>query len=201
MKIELSRAQFKAILDGTAHAVEKSGWRPMLAYIQLEVTKERITAVALDGYRAGRVRIMKQSAEEFTCFFKPIPFSRVSDVDPVVLEYDKDSKVLYITVQDSSFGKVRYEFDNKPLMGDFPDVEKIYNDAYSVHDETTTCNAGYVLKACKAILSHKFDKNAQIDIRTSQSEVSPFVIRANGADNDGCEITDEQLLLAIRTQK
>lgn len=56
-RVEINEIQFKLLIDGVKHCVEKSDYRPILQYIQIKVAADTITAYALDGYRAARVEI------------------------------------------------------------------------------------------------------------------------------------------------
>lgn len=194
-KTEIKKEHFKAILDGTAYAISKDeSYRRILTYIQLTVAHDGIMAVALDGYRAGRVHIKQASADEFVCYFKPIPFTNVVDEVPVVLEYDEEKREVYITLQNSRFGEIRYKF-NQPTES-FPDMESIYNEALAEADRNLACDARYVEKACKSASAHHFDRHAMIEILSPKNPVKPFIIRSEVED-----VRDEQLILPIRNTR
>lgn len=43
-RVEINEIQFKRLIDGVKHCVEKSDYRPMLQYIQINVKSDTITA-------------------------------------------------------------------------------------------------------------------------------------------------------------
>ena len=78
-KVEINEILFKRLIDGVKHCVAQDDSRPILQYIQIKVKTDTITAYALDGYRAGRVKIKNTCPidEEFTCLIKPLRSKQV----------------------------------------------------------------------------------------------------------------------------
>lgn len=188
-KVAIQKDAFKALLAGTVHATAKDDSRPILKYIKLEISKETIVATSLDGYMAGRVRIKQKNEQEFTCFIKPLPIKEADAMIPIIVEYNDENGIASVTVPTNG-SIITYSF--KQPSGDFPNMEEIFDNALK-HDEETSCNAQYLLNACRAICSHGFDRNRLVTILTSQNQVKPFVLRAGGDD-----ILDERLILPVR---
>lgn len=65
-RVEINEIQFKRLIDGVKHCVEKSDYRPMLQYIQIKVKSDSITAYALDGYRAARIKKFQTGINGFS---------------------------------------------------------------------------------------------------------------------------------------
>lgn len=190
-RVGINEIQFKRIIDGVKHCVEKSDYRPILQYIQIKVAADTITAYALDGYRAARVEIKNTCPidEEFTCYIKPITV-KVSKggINPVFIEQTDEKTFVEVVTE---YGVLRYGFDIP--QGDYVDIEKIYIGARQ-HDRNVGIQPRYVIDALKAL--NGIERNGagyQAVIESKEDNKSPFIIRAKC---DG--VTNEQLILPIR---
>ena len=190
-RVEINEIQFKRLIDGVKHCVEKSDYRPMLKYIQINVKQDSITAYALDGYRAARVEIKNTCPidEEFTCYIKPLTV-KVSKrgINPVVVEQSDEKTFVEVMTE---YGMLRYDF-NIPT-DKFIDIEKVYVNARP-HDRELGIQLRYVIDALKAL--NGIERNGagyQAVIESKEDNKSPFIIRAKC---DG--VINEQLILPIR---
>ena len=190
-RVEINEIQFKRLIDGVKHCVEKSDYRPMLQYIQIKVKSDSITAYALDGYRAARVEIKNTCPidEEFTCYIKPITVKvSKSGINSVVIEQTDEKTFVEVVTE---YGVLRYGFDIP--QGDFVDIEKIYIGARQ-HDRNVGIQLRYVIDALKALNGiEQSGAGYQAVIESKDDNKSPFIICAKC---DG--VTNEQLILPIR---
>jgi len=190
-RVEINEIQFKRLIDGVKHCVEKSDYRPMLQYIQINVKQDSITAYALDGYRAARVEIKNTCPidEGFTCYIKPIAVKvSKSGINPVFIEQTDEKTFVEVVTE---YGVLRYGFDIP--QGDFVDIEKIYINARQ-HDRNVGIRPRYVIDALKALNGiEQSGAGYQAVIESKDDNKSPFIIRAKC---DG--VTNEQLILPIR---
>lgn len=190
-RVEINEIQFKRLIDGVKHCVEKSDYRPMLQYIQINVKQDSITAYSLDGYRAARVEIKNTCPidEGFTCYIKPITVKvSKSGINSVVIEQTDEKTFVEVVTE---YGVLRYGFDIP--QGDFVDIEKIYIGARQ-HDRNVGIQLRYVIDALKALNGiERSGAGYQAVIESKEDNKSPFIIRAKC---DG--VTNEQLILPIR---
>lgn len=88
---EMSQKDLKSLINKSIYAVAVEDVRPILKGVKLEVTKEKITAVALDGYRLAVVKkpITKSSAE-FNCI---VPARSLNEISKLLEDSDEPIKV------------------------------------------------------------------------------------------------------------
>lgn len=190
-RVEINEIQFKRLIDGVKHCVEKSDYRPILQYIQIKVAADTITAYALDGYRAARVEIKNTCPidEEFTCYIKPITVKvSKSGINSVVIE--QTGKKTFVEVA-TEYGVLRYGFTMP--QGDFVDVEKVFASARP-HDREVGIQLRYVIDALKALNGVDYCGGSyRAILESKENSKTPFIIRAKC---DG--VTNEQLILPTR---
>lgn len=191
-RVEINELQFKSLIDGVKHCVAKDDSRPILRYIQIVVKYGTITAYALDGYRAGRVKIKNTYPidEEFTCYINPLTV-KVSKrgVNPVVIE--QTDKKTFVEVM-TEYGILRYGFNNPTEK--FFDIEKTYVDARR-HDRALGVNPRYVidaLKALKGISPTPMRGESFVVFESKKNNKKAFIIRAKNGN-----VTNEQLILPV----
>ena len=190
-RVEINEIQFKRLIDGVKHCVEKSDYRPMLQYIQINVKQDSITAYALDGYRAARVEIKNTCPidEEFTCYIKSITV-KVSKcgINSVVIEQTDEKTFVEVVTE---YGTLRYGFDIPTEK--FIDIEKVYA-AARPHDRELGIQPRYVIDALKALNGIDYCGGSYRAIwESKENSKTPFIIRAKG---DG--IINERLILPVR---
>ena len=88
---EMSQKDLKSLINKSIYAVAVEDVRPILKGVKLEVTKEKITAVALDGYRLAVVKkpITKSNAE-FNCI---VPARSLNEISKLLEDSDEPIKV------------------------------------------------------------------------------------------------------------
>lgn len=189
--ITLSESEFKAILDATAHTVSSDDARPALRHIQLVIAKHSITAYSTDGYRASRLTIKrdKESADEFTCYIKPVPFKQSkSGITQVVISHDERSTT---TLQyETAIGEMTCRFI--VTHGEFPNIAKIYAENEQ-HDRETGINAKYLAEAMQSLAKTNYEKNHTCIIESKPNQTQAVIFRAI---NDSYE--NAQLILPVR---
>lgn len=68
----LSGETFKTVINSLKKFVSKDEARPILKYIKLDIKKDKVRAVACDGYRMAVLDIIKNNPEEFICYIEPL---------------------------------------------------------------------------------------------------------------------------------
>ena len=193
-RVEINELQFKSLIDGVKHCVQKDGSSPILEYIQIKVKTDTITAYALDGYRAGRVEIKNTFPidEEFTCYIKPLSV-KVSKrgINPVVIECTDENTFVEVITE---YGILRYGF--AVPSGKFTDVEKVCENARQ-HDRELSFQTRYVIDALKALngINH-ISGGSYAVLGIKENNAHPFIIRAK---NDS--IVNEQIIVPVRIQE
>ncbi len=88
---EIKQKDLKALIAKTIYAVAVEDVRPILKGVKLEVTKEKIVAVALDGYRLAVVNkpIVSCNAE-FSCI---VPARSLGEIAKLLEDSDENLKV------------------------------------------------------------------------------------------------------------
>ena len=190
-RVEINEIQFKRLIYGVKHCVEKSDYRPILQYIQIKVAADKITAYALDGYRAARVEIKNTCPidEEFTCYIKPITVKvSKSGINSVVIEQTGEKTFVEVATE---YGVLRYGFDIP--TDKFFDVEKVFASARP-HDRELGMQPRYVIDALKALNGIDYCGGSyRVILESKACRKTPFIIRAKC---DG--VTNEQLILPVR---
>lgn len=190
-RVEINGIQFKWLIDGVKHCVEKSDYRPIWQYIQIKVAADTITAYAFDSYRAARVEIKNTCPidEEFTCYIKPITVKvSKSRINSVVIKQTGEKTFVEIVTK---YGVLRYDFTIP--QGDFVDVEKVFASA-RLHDRELGIQPRYVIDALKAL--NGIDGccgSYRAILESKEKSKAPFIIRAK---SDG--IINEQLIMPVK---
>ena len=88
---EIKQKDFKALISKSIYAVAVEDVRPILKGVKFEVAKDKITAVALDGYRLAVVKkpIISGNAE-FSCI---VPARSLSEISKLLEDSDEPLKV------------------------------------------------------------------------------------------------------------
>ena len=88
---EMKEKDLKSLIAKSIYAVATEDVRPILKGVKLEITKEQITAVALDGYRLAVVKkpVVSTNAE-FSCI---VPARSLNEISKLIGDEDKTIKV------------------------------------------------------------------------------------------------------------
>lgn len=191
MKIEINEEVFKKIIDGVKNCVSTDAYqRPILQYIKISVSNDKITAYSCDSYRAAKTQIKSKLSFgcEFECLIKPIQFKvSKSKANPVTLEYDGENAFVEVVTE---YGNLRYCF--KQPKEKYIGIEKIY-DAAKIHDRELGVNPNYAIQAFKALTAFTSRNDKTTVLETKENNCHAFIIRA-GNEETNCE----QLILPIR---
>ncbi len=88
---ELKKKDFKALILKSIYAVATEDVRPILKGVKLEISKDKITAVALDGYRLAVVhKPLVSGNAEFSCI---VPARSLSEISKLLDDTDDNIKV------------------------------------------------------------------------------------------------------------
>lgn len=88
---EMKEKDLKSLIIKSIYAVATEDVRPILKGVKLEITKEKVTAVALDGYRLAVVKkpVVSTSAE-FSCV---VPARSLNEIAKLLGDEDKPIRV------------------------------------------------------------------------------------------------------------
>lgn len=192
-KIEINECVFKKVVSAVKHTVARNDSRPILKYIQLKMSGNKLVVVSLDGYRASRITVElgTMDYEPFTCYIKPINIKTSKNgVFPVIIEADDDIACVEVITE---YGKLKYSFTQP--KSEYVDIEKIYNDA-RVHDREVAINALYLSSALRSCASTSFDRNNLTIIESKEDSSVPVIVRSESSG-----ILNEQLILPIRIRE
>lgn len=88
---EMTEKDLKALINKSIYAVATEDVRPILKGVKLEITKDKVTAIALDGYRLAVVKKpVSAVSEEFSCI---VPARSLSEISKLLSDDDKPIKV------------------------------------------------------------------------------------------------------------
>lgn len=88
---EMKEKDFKSLISKSIYAVATEDVRPILKGVKLEISKEQVTAVALDGYRLAVVKkpILNTTAE-FSCI---VPARSLNEISKLLGDEDKPIRI------------------------------------------------------------------------------------------------------------
>ena len=148
-RVELPVAVFKSLVSAVKNCVAKDNSRPILKYIKLNITKEKLTAYACNGYAIARYQWKNdcrvEVPEDITCFVRPVQFTRLRDcnIDKVVIETDDEGA--HVTVP-YEYGTITYHFTDGSSFNErkFSNADDIISAAASTLDKKkyTSLSAG-----------------------------------------------------------
>lgn len=135
-RLELTVDEYLKILNTCKSAVSKNDPREELRYIKLDVTKDKVTAVSLNGYVLARYTFNHKSKEEFTAFIRPVSTKPCDCILPVVIEVEDDSTVLTMEVPQGTLSYTfkhpsNYKVDADDIIGD--DSNREYKIAFDAN--------------------------------------------------------------------
>lgn len=88
---EIKKKDFKSLILKSIYAVATEDVRPILKGVKLEVSKDKVTAVALDGYRLAVVhKSIVGGNAEFSCI---VPARSLSEISKLLDDSDDNLKV------------------------------------------------------------------------------------------------------------
>lgn len=188
MKVQIDELTFEKMLKGTKSFVSADNCRPILKYIRLDVKAYELIFSALDGYRATRIHVPKESPEEFTVFFPPFDF-KASKSGSRQVTISKENDVCKIEIETILFTDTIYQFKQPTESG--VDIHKVY-DKQNFPKQKIVFNAAYLSQALNAIkgISNDVHKTAIIEIA---GQLEPIIVK-----NKDKEFLVEELILPIR---
>lgn len=193
-QIRINEIVFKRIMDAVKCSVARDEPRPILKFIKIKITGNKLVAYSLDGYRASRVTVSlgeNVDCDFFEGYIKPIQIKvSKNGINDVVLCADEIQTTVQVKTE---YGLLSYVFD-KPA-GDYVDGDKVY-DGDREHDREFAVNARYVVEAMKVIEKTSLNKNNMAIIECKEDPIKPIIIRSKESD-----FLNEQLILPIRIFK
>ncbi len=189
MKIEINELLFARMMNSVKNCVVATNNRPVLTFIKLKISDDKITAYGCDGYRAARttIELAEPLGCHFECYIKPITFKpSKSGKNPVVIEYeDNITSVEVIT----KTGKVKYFFEQ--CKDAYVDIDKIYDSAS--FDRRIGMAPEFVKTALTALSQASADYRKCVVFECQENANSSFKFSIK---NPG--FTNEQLILPMR---
>lgn len=119
--------------------------RPILKHILLEIKKDKIRAVACDGWKLSvfDVEYNNPEQEEFNCYIKPFTLPKnIISTDILV-----DDKKTYITFNLSDGSSITYS--NISIVGDYIDYKNVIPEVKQ--EMSISFNANYLSKVVSAV--------------------------------------------------
>lgn len=171
---EMKEKDLKALITKSIYAVATEDVRPILKGVKLEITSEKITAVALDGYRLAVVKkpIVSTSAE-FSCI---VPARSLNEISKLLSDEEKPIKVnvgrnfLMVDIDNT-------KITTRLLEGDFINYNQIIPTDFNTN---VVLNKEQLLDALEraSLLSRvdrnnlvKFDISDKVMVLSSKSEI------------------------------
>ena len=124
---DLSPAEVRRIIDTTIFAVAQEDKRPAHTGELFCITPEKLTVVALDGYRLAIVEKKIEATKEITII---IPQKTLAEVTKLMGEEDEDDSVVHIAANRRFvvFSTRKYTITSRLIEGDFLDYERVIPD-------------------------------------------------------------------------
>lgn len=171
---EISQRDFRTLIAKSIYAVATEDVRPILKGVKLEITKERITAVALDGYRLAVVKkpVISTTAE-FSCI---VPARSLNEISKLLEDTDKPIKV-YVGRNFLMVNIDNTKITTRLLEGDFINYTQIIPTDFNTN---IVLNKDQLLDALEraSLLSRvdrnnlvKFEISDKVMILSSKSEI------------------------------
>lgn len=171
---EISQRDFRTLIAKSIYAVATEDVRPILKGVKLEITKERITAVALDGYRLAVVKkpIISTTAE-FSCI---VPARSLNEISKLLEDTEKPIKV-YVGRNFLMVNIDNTKITTRLLEGDFINYTQIIPTDFNTN---IVLNKDQLLDALEraSLLSRvdrnnlvKFEISDKVMILSSKSEI------------------------------
>lgn len=193
MRVEIDELLFQKMIKSVEHCVAKDDYRPILKYILLRFSADKVTAYSCDGYRAAKTTIplLQPTEQDFECYIKPIKTNpRKGKTNPVVIEYDGKSTSVEVVTE---YGNIKYSFAaSKETTEKYIDIEKVYEGAKAC-DRNIGMNADFVKKAMNALQNIKVTNKNHVIFKCQVNPVGSFVICAREGN-----CVSEQLVLPVR---
>lgn len=125
MKIKTDSVKLQALFETLKESISKTGERPVLKYIKMEVKGNELTAVALDGYMLStfKTTVENEDNEDFEFLIQPfyIPNTKI----PSDVIFEKNKNVVNVTISQTTKDKLCYSFSSLPDVTSFIDWKKI----------------------------------------------------------------------------
>ena len=159
---EMKEKDLKALILKSIYAVATEDVRPILKGVKLEITKEQVTAVALDGYRLAVVKkpIVSTNAE-FSCI---VPARSLNEISKLLGDEDKTIRVnvgrnfLMVDIDNT-------KLTTRLLEGDFINYNQIIPTDFNTY---VTLNKDQLLDALeRASLLSRVDRNNLVKFEIS----------------------------------
>ena len=189
MRIEINEVLFAKMMNSVKNCVVATNVRPVLTFIKLKISDDKIIAYGCDGYRAARTTIdLKEPLGcHFECYIKPIAFKpSKGGKNPVVIEIEDNITSIEVITKT---GKVKYFFEQ--FKGEYVDIDKIYETAS--FDRRIGMDPNFV-KSAVTTLSQTFDNHRPcVVFECQEKNYASFKLSAK---SEG--FVNEQLILPLR---
>ena len=198
---EMKEKDLKALINKSIYAVATEDVRPILKGVKLEITKEKVTAVALDGYRLAVVKKPVVDANaEFSCI---VPARSLNEISKLLSDEDRTIRVnvgrnfLMVDIDNT-------KMTTRLLEGDFINYNQIIPTDFNTN---VVLNKEQLLDALEraSLLSRvdrnnlvKFEISDKVMVLSSKSEIGDIKVVLNGAGAAGIAISKYLLNLGVK---
>lgn len=191
-KIVLDFKQFQTMYDSVKNAVATDDSRPVLKNIEMQITAQKITATALDGYVLAQtvIEYSEQDTESFSIII-PI-FTLPTQMKPVnvVIEFVDN---IAIFLFDTGYGEIVYKF--KQFGDEFINHKNVIKTHILQDKNDWICFDAVKLK--NALNCFKGRHNVCMLHYDSKNKCSAFYIDSNNPEeNYGCKFM--KMILPIK---
>ena len=194
---EMREKDLRSLISKSIYAVATEDVRPILKGVKLEITKDQITAVALDGYRLAVVKKpILNSTAEFSCI---VPARSLNEISKLLSDEDKPIRVnvgrnfLMVDIDNT-------KMTTRLLEGDFINYTQIIPTDFNTN---VILNKDQLLDALEraSLLSRvdrnnlvKFDISDKVMVLSSKSEIGDI------KENITISLTGNDLAIAFNAR-
>ena len=194
---EMREKDLRSLISKSIYAVATEDVRPILKGVKLEITKDQITAVALDGYRLAVVKKpILNSTAEFSCI---VPARSLNEISKLLGDEDKPIRVnvgrnfLMVDIDNT-------KMTTRLLEGDFINYTQIIPTDFNTN---VILNKDQLLDALEraSLLSRvdrnnlvKFDISDKVMVLSSKSEIGDI------KENITISLTGNDLAIAFNAR-
>lgn len=187
--ISLTQSLLKTMIEQTAFAVATNETRPILTGVLFEVGVDRLTLVAVDGFRLA---VRREALEEHSggTFSFVAPGSALSEVKGICTESDKSVRIVLgkrhvlFSIEDEAFS--RTELICRRLEGDFLDYNAAVPKTSSISVTLETRALIESIDRVSVVISEQF--KSPVRCIFGHDKISLSAKTANGEAKDVCRM-------------
>lgn len=191
IKLMLTKKEYDCIINNTKDCLATYDDRPILKAINIKIEDNRLTAVAVDGFRLAKTEFdLTEKYENCNFMFTPEKIDKKTEL--IIIEQDND----FTIVKQLKENSVMLETKHPIINGDFIDYNKIleWND-YSNDYASLSVNSKMLAEMLKNIKCEDYNNSIEILI-PKENKSKPLFIKYKNKETKGETL---KLLLPIRS--